>query len=90
MADLIMTEAERLEHIAARVATIERAIAWIEKCGPEHCSVIDVLSRTSIHQHLKSDPDELVRKLRECTTTGHTFGAWKAAQQICKSAGLEY
>lgn len=81
------TEAERQEHIAARIATIERAARFVEETG-QGC--VHILHQTSIHQHLQDDPTALVAKLRECITSGHTFGAWKGAQQICQAAGLEY
>ncbi len=55
----------------------------VDLCSERVCT-------TSIHQHLVDDPQQLVVKLRECMESGHTFGSWKAAQQICQNAGLPY
>lgn len=82
------SEELRQEMLSVRLATIQRAIDYIE--GTDRLTVLLVLDRTSIHDHLKVMPGELVRKLRESVGSGHTFGAWKGAQQICQAAGLEY
>lgn len=88
MSHPLYTEEERLAHIAAREATINRAIAYIETSPLD--DVYDVVNLTSIHQHLKDDPTALVEALRRHLGTDHTFGAWKAAQQICRAVGLEH
>ena len=73
--------------IQERVDTINRAIKFIEETGE---GFVHILRQTSIHPHLVDDREELVARLRACLESGHTFGAWKAAQQICRAAGLEY
>ncbi len=83
-----MTESAR--HIQERTDTINRAIRWIEGHIDDVDLVFMTLQYTEIRQHLKENPVELVRKLRESVESGHSFGAWKGAQQVCKAAGLRY
>lgn len=86
------TEADRLVALQARKDTIERAITFVTTASPEE--VGEALYRTTIHQYLKVAPSDLVARLREALADnakpGQRFGAWKAAQQICRNAGLSF
>jgi hypothetical protein len=82
-----MDETERQAHIAARIATIDRAIAFIEETG-DGCK--HILRQTTIHQELQDNPSLLIERMRAMVEAGHTFGPWKAAQIICQAAGLDY
>lgn len=72
------------------IATIYRAIQYMERYGPASDLVACTLHYTDVHQHLKDDPRELIRKLHAAVDSGHLFGALTAARQICQAAGLEY
>lgn len=91
---MIYTEAERLARLQSRIDTIRRAIDWIESNIGDVDLVFMTLQYTQINQHLKENPGSLAASLREAlkddASTGHRFGAWKAAQQICEAAGLPY
>jgi hypothetical protein len=76
---------------AARIDTIKRAISVIDNAT--HADLAGYLVRTDIHDHLKADPLTLRKGLAFAAAADDTptiFGAWKAAQQICKAAGLPY
>ncbi len=83
--------ADRLGQLAAREGrhdTIRRAIDLIDTATP--ADLAGYLAQTSIHDHLKADPDALRDNLEKADGTAQVFGAWKASQQLLKAAGLPY
>ena len=73
---------------ADRHGTISRAIGLIDTVSP--ADLAGYLTQTDILDHLKSDPAALRRNLATADGTAQVFGAWKAAQQILRAAGLPY
>jgi hypothetical protein len=75
---------------ARRADTITRAIALIDTAPP--ADLAGYLAGTNIHDHLKADPAALRQRLAtvDDMSPGSRFGAWKAAQQILRAAGLPY
>ena len=68
--------------------TIRRAIALIDTASPADLG--DYLADTSLHDHIKASPATLRKHLADADGTAQVFGAWKAAQQLLKAAGLPY
>ena len=73
---------------ADRHGIIRRAIDLIDAASP--ADLAGYLAQTDIHDHLKADPAALRRNLATADGTAQVFGAWKAAQQILRAAGLPY
>lgn len=71
----------------ARQATIDRAIAYL--ATTDRNAVLATLAMTRFHDHVKNDPDALLRDLRNADPQQISFFArWKAAQNVLIAAGL--
>jgi hypothetical protein len=76
---------------AARKATIDRALKHI--LATDRATLLAQLATTSLHDHVKADPDGLAGRLGAVTADDDSaarFSCWKAAQQVCRAAGLPY
>jgi hypothetical protein len=89
--DAVNGRKPREQRLAETQATITRAAQYLT--GVPHETALAVLAQTTLHEHVRLNPDKLAADLAASSPedpTGRRFGDWKAAQQVCRAAGLPY